>query len=72
MLTESTRNGMSSLTIWITECGDSQPLDFSAALNTRTLALSALRTRANSSMSADIAAQPSGVWLGNSSSSIRL
>ncbi len=72
MLTESTRNGMSSLMICSTVCGASQPLAWAVALNTRTLAVPGLRARANSSMSAAMAAQISGAWCGYSSSAIRL
>jgi hypothetical protein len=72
MLTESTRNGMSSLTICSTVCGDSQPCVFCEALKMRTFAVPGLRLRANASVSAAIAAQPSALWCGYSSSSMRL
>ena len=72
MLTESTKKGMSSLTICSTVCGESQPCDFCVALNTRTFAAPGLRRRANASMSVAMAAQPSAPWCGYSSSSMRL
>ena len=45
VVVESTRNGMSSLTIWITECRDAQPSSATEGLKTRTLACPARAPR---------------------------
>ena len=50
-----------------TVCADSQPCSFRVGLNRRTFALPRLRERANSSMSAPSAAQPSAPCWANSS-----
>ena len=47
MLTESTRNGMSSLTMSIAVCGDCQPCCSNVGLYTRTSAVPAARSRPN-------------------------
>ena len=65
IVTESTRNGMSSFTICRVVCAES------AGLNRRTLAFPRLRVRANSSMSATSSAQPAALRLANSSASMR-
>ena len=44
MRTESTRKGMSSVTIWTTVCADCQPYAARSGLNTWTLAVPSART----------------------------
>ena len=71
MLTVSTRNGMSSLTIWITVCGESQPCSSIVGLKMRIAAWPALRSRTKSRKPRASAAQASGLRSAYSSADMR-
>ncbi len=71
MVTESTRNGMSSLATWITVCGDSQPSRSRPGLKMRTEAVPGLRARTSSKKSSASAAQPWALCCSSSSAVMR-
>jgi hypothetical protein len=71
VVVESTRNGMSSLTISITECREAQPSSAIEGLRTRTFALPGTRTEPNCQCDSSAPDRSSGARAARSSSSSR-